>query len=271
MARPQGRLSPPTCGQNTFVCDAKVFFPDFNHAAPRARCEDVQDADPRRRPPERSSARESLLRRVAGLIPASVGDDCVRVGIDGVDGEGKTTFADELADVVRDAGRQVWRVSVDDFHNVRALRYRLGRSSPEGFWLDSFNYKRTRSDVLTPCGPGGSRRYSPKAHDLATDAVLRPVLQTAPAGAVLIVDGLFLHRAVLAGAWEFSIFLDVSFEVTARRMAARDGTNPDPQHPSMARYVDAQKLYFSSCPPRERAGVLIDNASPDTPRFLRGC
>jgi hypothetical protein len=35
-----------------------------------------------------------------------------------------------------------------------AVRYRRGRSSPEGFWLDSFNYERLRADVLEPLGPG---------------------------------------------------------------------------------------------------------------------
>jgi uridine kinase len=98
----------------------------------------------------------------------------VRVGIDGVDGSGKTTFANELSDVLQSLGRKVIRVSVDDFHNIRELRYRRGRSSPEGFWLDAFDYDRLRADVLEPLGPGGSRRYRPAAHDLASDQVLDP-------------------------------------------------------------------------------------------------
>jgi hypothetical protein len=38
---------------------------------------------------------------VADLVPTAIGEDCVRVGIDGVDGSGKTVFADELADARR--------------------------------------------------------------------------------------------------------------------------------------------------------------------------
>lgn len=57
-----------------------------------------------------------------------------------------------------------------------------------------------------------------------------------------IVDGLFLHRAEVADVWDFSVFLHAPFEVTARRMADRDGTHPDPTHPSIARYMDAQRL-----------------------------
>jgi uridine kinase len=107
--------------------------------------------------------------------------------------------------------------SVDDFHHVRAVRYRLGRGSAEGFWLHAFDYGRLRGDVLDPLASGGSRRYRPRAHDLATDAVLDPEPIVAPPGAVLVVDGLFLHRDELRGAFDRTVFLDVPFEVTVRR------------------------------------------------------
>jgi uridine kinase len=198
-----------------------------------------------------------------------MGDNCVRVGVDGVDGSGKTVFAGELAKALQIMGRRVVRISVDDFHNLSTVRYRRGRSSPAGFWLDSFNYERLRADVLEPLGPGGSRRYRSAALDLAGDLVLSPAHKVAAAGSVLVVDGLFLHREELVGAWDFSVFLDVPFEVTAGRMAARDGTAPDPRHASMRRYVEAQQLYFQACSPHQRASVLIDNSVLDAPRLIR--
>ena len=119
--------------------------------------------------------------------------------------------------------------------------------------------------MLTPLGPGGSRRYRPVGHDLATDQVLRPPPREAPPGAVLVLDGIFLQRDELAGAWDLSIFLDVGFAETARRMARRDGTEPDPQHPSLARYLLAQRRYLDGCRPRQRADLVIDNTRLDTP------
>lgn len=212
-----------------------------------------------------SPRRRRLLDRVASLVPAACGADCVRVGIDGVDGAGKTVFADELAERLCVLGRAVVRVSVDDFHHVRAVRYRRGRESPEGFWLDGFDYDRLRSYVLDPLGPGGSRRYKPRGHDLDTDAVLDPPTQVAAAGCVLVVDGLFLHRDELVGVWDFSVFLDVPFATTAARMADRDGSNPDPEHPSFRRYVHAQRSYFASCNPVGRASVVVDNTVLNAP------
>jgi uridine kinase len=214
--------------------------------------------------------RHEVLSHVAGRVPVSQGGNCLRVAVDGTDGSGKTIFADELATAVRALGRPVVRVSLDDFHHVRAVRYRLGRDSPQGFWRDSYDYQRFRGEVLEPFAPGGSRRYRPAGHDLATDRVLHPRPRTAAPGTVLIVDGLFLHRDEIGPVWDLSVFLDVPFPVTAHRMARRDGTNPDPEHPSMRRYVEAQRMYFAACSPQHRADVLIDNQDFDAPRVVRG-
>jgi uridine kinase len=48
-------------------------------------------------------------------------------------------------------------------------------------------------------------------------------------------------------------------------MARRDGTHPGPDHPSMARYVQGQRLYFAACRPWERADMVIDNSDVDRP------
>ncbi len=215
--------------------------------------------------PEPTSARAAVLEHVAALVPTAPEGARTRVGVDGVDGSGKTVFAAELAVALREAGREVVQVSLDDFHHVRAVRYRRGRTSPEGFWLDSFDYPRFAAEVLQPLGPGGSGRYRPRGHDLVTDEVLDGPFRDAPAGAVLVVDGLFLHRAELEGLWDFTVFLDVPFEVTAARMAVRDGTDADPEHPSMRRYVQAQRRYFAEREPWERADVVVDNADVERP------
>jgi uridine kinase len=85
---------------------------------------------------------------------------------------------------------------------------------------------------------------------------------TAPPGTVLVVEGIFLHRDELTDCWDLSIFLDVPFEVTARRMAARDGSNVDLEHP---RYIEGQRIYLHECDPRARAHMVIDNTDPSVP------
>ena len=60
------------------------------------------------------------------------------VAIDGVDGSGKTTFTKSLAAQLNE--RPAIVIHVDDFLNPPEIRHRRGRLSPEGFWLDSYDY-----------------------------------------------------------------------------------------------------------------------------------
>lgn len=73
-----------------------------------------------------SESHAALLSRLAILITSLHPERIVRVGIDGVDGAGKTTLADALGPVVSGRGRPTIRASVDDFHHPRAIRYARG-------------------------------------------------------------------------------------------------------------------------------------------------
>jgi uridine kinase len=157
--------------------------------------------------------REQLLQIVAAKIVGLPAAGIARVAVDGVDGAGKTTFADELADYLASGSRQIIRASVDGFHNPRALRYRLGATSPKGFFLDSYNYAGLAANLLWPLSPHGSRRFRRAIFDHRSD---RPVVapeEYADADAILLFDGIFLHRPELRPYWDFSIFLAVNFNI----------------------------------------------------------
>lgn len=207
------------------------------------------------------------LDAVADRIPAAA-TGYVLVAVDGVDGSGKTTFAAALADRLRRRGRRCVVIHVDGFHRVRAERHRRGKDSPLGFWLDTYDYAALRRCVLEPLGPGGDGRYRSRATDLAADRYVDEPPRYAEPGTVVIMEGLFLHRDELVEHWDFSIFLDAPFEATVARMAARDGGEPDPSHPSQRRYVGGQRLYFRACRPWTRADLVIDNTDPGRPMII---
>ncbi len=188
----------------------------------------------------------------------------VLVAVDGVDGSGKTCFADELAAVLRARGAGVVRASVDDFHLPREHRHRLGRT-PRAVWTRHFDYRSLRRELLDPWlrGPGAS--YRPAWHDVVSDEYVDAPLETVPDRGVLLVDGVFAQRAELESAWDLVVWLEVPFEVSVSRMAARDGTVDDVDDPDQRRYADAQRIYFETCGPRQRADLVVDNADLDRP------
>ena len=173
------------------------------------------------------SRRDLLLVELAAQISVA---GARRVAVDGVDGAGKTSFADELATTL---GASHARVSADDHLNPPDVRHARGRDDPMGFWLDSYDHQSLREAVssATPC----------------------------------VVDGMFLHRDELLDQWDFSIWLDVPFAVSVGRMAERDGSSPNPDDPSLRRYVQGQRLYFEACEPWRRATLVVENSDLESP------
>lgn len=195
------------------------------------------------------------------------------LAVDGPDGAGKTTFADDLATAFERAGHTVFRASIDDFHHPREHRYRAGRRSPEGYYRDAFDYSLFRRVLLEPFRMGGSTGFQLRAFDLKRDVPLEAEWATGPADAILIVDGVFLNRPELRGAWNWSLWLDAALEERLARMVVRDGADPSPEAESNGRYLGAQSLYVRDAHPNTTADAIVDNTDPEHPkrRFADFC
>lgn len=193
----------------------------------------------------------------------------VRVGVDGVDCAGKTVLADELAGPLRSRGREVIRASVDGFHNPRSIRHRRGRSSPKGYYEDSFDYEAILVCLLLPLGPDGDRRYKRAVFDFRTDSPVDAPWEIAPVDAVLVFEGIFLHRPELLPQWDFSIFVEAGFDVTITRAYRRDRdlfrTRAKTREIYEKRYIPGQKLYLSTQRPFDEADAIVDNNDFDKP------
>ncbi len=195
------------------------------------------------------------LQQALALVPAA---GRPVVAVDGVDGAGKTTFADALAEELRRQGREVVRASIDGFHHPLAHRRAQGRTA-QAVWSRHFDHAAVRREVIDPWRSGPPATYRTAVHDVVTDARLDAPPEPVPDEGVLVVDGLFCQRPELDGCWDVVVFLDVPFEVSVARMAARDGSPDDVEHPDQKRYVDAQRIYFRTCDPRARADLVVDN------------
>jgi len=206
-------------------------------------------------------------QHVAEAVLALPADRVRRVAVDGVDGAGKTHFADALGVELQVRGAKVIRVSADGFLNPPRTRHRRGRDSPEGFYRDSFDYGRMIRLLLDPLSPGGNREYIREVYDVRREREVRRLPELADDDAILVLDGIFVHRDELTRYWDYSVWLDVPFQVSIPRAAKRGLgiRDADPDSPRNRRYVEGQKLYMAECHPRERATVVIDNADLNNP------
>ncbi len=213
--------------------------------------------DPVESCPDRRS--RTLGHLAAAISEARRPGQVLLVAVDGVDGAGKTVFANELAEGLERRGIAVLRASVDGFHHPPAIRYQRGRGSPEGFFLDSYDYGAVRRLLLEPLARSGERRVVRRIYDVHVEEPVEVVVESVGEVEVLVFDGIFLHRSELRDLWDVSVFLEVDFEVSILRGAGRGYGDPDFTAPSNRRYVEGQKLYLATCRPHERATWVIDN------------
>jgi uridine kinase len=232
----------------------------------------VTRPDPPQGATNRATSRAKVIGRIADHLAARDPGHPLRVAVDGISAAGKTTLADEVASAVRARGRPVVRLSMDNFHHLRARRHRQGRSFPLGYYQDAFDFDAFRRFVLTPLGPGGSRQYLARVHDLATDQPTHDQHRSAAGDAVVIADGSFLQNEQLDGLWDDVVYVDTSFAAARERGVARDaallGGVAQAGDLYDARYHAAARLYLDEVHPAEQASIHLSNDNLDTPGLL---
>jgi uridine kinase len=213
--------------------------------------------------------RNRVLDMVAGKVADIKLPHPVRVGIDGVSASGKTFFADELGDVLRDMGHEVVRVGLDGFHNPSETRHRRGALSIAGYVEDSFNYSAVREFVLDPLGPAGDLRYHPEIYDHTVEqSIASSPIKVSPS-AVLILEGVMLFRDEIVDCFDYKILVQTSNEVALERAKSRDlkhfGDIDLLLEKYTKRFMPGQLCYREKCSPELVADAILSNDDWDKP------
>ncbi|MEV4841179.1 uridine kinase [Nonomuraea sp. NPDC049486] len=198
------------------------------------------------RPISAGALAEELADRVAGWPREA----WVRVVVDGAPAAGPGELADRLAGPLRVRGREVLRVSADDFLRPASLRLEFGRTDPDVFydeWLDTGALLR---EVLEPLGPGRSGRVLPALWDSGADRAYRVPYRTLPPGGVLLLDGtLLLGRGLPV---ELAVHVWLSRGALERRTPAEERWR-----------LPAYERYEREVRPQEVADVVVRADHPD--------
>ena len=220
------------------------------------------------RPRSERGARQRCSTRCSRASANLQSEGLTMVAIDGVDGAGKTRFADDLAARLEADGQVAVRVGIDGFHNPRAVRYARGKDSPEGYYPRHLR-SRGAADLAAVSGAHRQCRSSTAVFDERRDRPMAVNPLIVPLPAVLVFDGLFLNRDGAArrmGSVDLSrraVRGGVRADGGARRQRSEPGGAGEP---ALAR---GQKLYFKESRPQKSADVVIDYADW-TSRRLRG-
>lgn len=175
------------------------------------------------------------------------------VAVDGLDDRETDALAGPLAAAFAERGVAAYRARMTGFLAPAADRAaRLAAAGPSAA-LDPYDVPTFRRVLADPFRMGVGAGFQLAVYDPRTDGPREAAWRSAPADAVLIVDGSLLHRPDLAGLWRFSVWL-----------------RPTDAEPADLRAVpvlaEAGGLYLERDAPELAASAIVALADPERPR-----
>jgi phosphoglycolate phosphatase len=188
-------------------------------------------------------------------------DKAYVIGINGIDGSGKTTFAAALETYIKTKGLPTQVIHLDDFHFPKAIRH-AGKNQVDNYYSRSFNLDLI-IDMLSPIQKKQPVGLKLKTLDLVTDKFTNEREYNIKPDTIVILEGVFLFRKELAPYVDLKVFLDIPFEESKRRAVIRDPQEIVEKYD--AKYLPAQVKYLREHPPDKVADIIIENTNWDYP------
>jgi uridine kinase len=202
--------------------------------------------------PETRIAQHPKLRRGGNVI----------VGVSGIDGAGKSTYTDRLAEQLLDRGVRTRKIALDGFFHPKPIR-NANSDQITGYFDESFDFESLIQNILQPVRAHRTVQTELQVRDLVTDK-LSSGFFTFEGPGVLIVEGVFLFRRELRPHFDLKIWVDVSFETATDRVVnrPRDRRHGDAdaiKHRYEERYFAAQRFHLERDNPIEAADMIVAN------------
>ena len=192
-----------------------------------------------------------VLRWIAGQGRK---ERCV-IAIDGGCGSGKTTLAQQIAEVF-DCGV----VHMDDFFLPQDMRTKRRLSEPGG----NVHYERVAEEVLEPLCRGEAVRY--RQYDCAAGKMGDK--RELPRKAFYIVEGAYALHPHLRPYYTDSIVLHIERALQEERIVTREGNMG--AHMFFERWMPLEWRYFEECGVYKHAGAVFESGEDGRiKRFLK--
>lgn len=194
------------------------------------------------------------------------------IGVTGIDASGKTKFAKALANFANSKGYNAQLICLDDFHNPREIRY-SGEDQAENYYQRSFDIATVTQRLLIPIHNNGRFSINLTLLNLYTNKYEVNKGYSVDESMIMIFEGVFLFRRELSPYLDYRIFLEIPFEESKRRAAARDipiyGEEILERYDR--KYLPAQRRYLEEYPPLQTADMIINNFNWECPaiKYMR--
>jgi len=181
--------------------------------------------------------------------------DCLLVAIDGLGGAGKSTLTQLLGQQLKTLGWIVAVVKHDDFYLPSNQR----ENQTTRTIGSDFDWERLRDQVLIPIREGRSAHY--QRYDWEADVLAE--WHTISASDVVLVEGVYTMRRELTNLYDLKIWVECPRAIRLARGIARDGEKARTIWEQD--WMPKEDYYIKTHPPRKRADLFVNGATPYLP------
>ncbi len=192
-------------------------------------------------------------------------DKAFVIGINGIDGSGKTTFSEALEKYLKSKDLPTQLIHLDDFHNPQAIRY-AGANQSDNYYNRSFNINQVIDKLLAPIQKKQPVSLKLKTLNWQTDKYDNVRQYNIKPNTIVLFEGVFLFREELAPYIDLKVFLDIPFEESKKRAVVRDPEANVKKYNT--KYLPAQQKYLKQYPPSKVADIVIDNTTLEYPKLM---
>jgi len=201
------------------------------------------------------------VERIERRFERCEGDRALLVAISGIDGSGKGFTASMLDAVLRRRGRRTAVLHVDDWVERVDRRFDPARHA-EHFYERGIRLNEMFHRLVMPLRDHRSIRLVAMQADVTDADTLTPHRYEFDDIEVVLLEGIFLLRRDLRRLYDFSIWIDCSYDTALERALERNQeglTREELIRDYHVIYFPAQRLHASLDRPRNAANAVIVN------------
>lgn len=197
---------------------------------------------------------------IKNVIKKQKRDEAFLIGMDGLGGAGKTTFAEKLKRNLEFNGFHVVLLHMDDFIHPQKIRYSAKQDEWICYYDKQWRYDYVIENILYPIHLGETIDQNIEIYDKKNDTYEKRHVSIG-SNTIVMLEGVFIQRPELKMFFDFVVYMDVPKDKRLERVLLRDtyiGDRIKIQEKYEKRYFPAEDFYMKSCSPIANADYVME-------------
>jgi uridine kinase len=203
---------------------------------------------------------DKIIARIVDLRATVPAGRAVLVAITGIDGCGKGYTSSRLVTGLQNRSLNTALIGIDGWLNLPARRF--NRDNPaEHFYLNAFRFDEMFSRLVLPLRDQKSIRLEADLAEETANTYHKYVYEFRDID-VILLEGVYLLKRAFTAYYDFSIWLECTFETALERAIARAqeglplGETVKAYHEI---YFPAERIHFERADPKGAATIVLAN------------